>query len=710
VFEGKFMSAKPFRNSWSASNRAATLKLFAKLSVIAACAGLGAVSSAATVEFKISPDVKGREYRQLLSSVSAMGALTSASGTGVYSMTLASDAAANAAVQSLREKRSVLWAAKPSTEVSDKPALQPEYHPRIMALELHAGSDPKALASRLSQATGQSIQYKRMAAGNRALVVLPSQTTPALMAAVAVTAEQDSAVVRASRVRVMKHQWIPNDSLWTQQWSLGNGVGGIRAADAWDLTPSGSVQVAVIDTGIRSHPDLDGKRVAGFDMIQEQFISVDGDGRDSDPSDPGDYECPFDNPFGNTSSSWHGTHVAGIVAATTNNQEGLSGVAPNARIQSVRALGRCGGTAEDVADSIRWAAGVPVPGLPSNPNPSKVLNLSLGGSGPCEAVEQSAVDAAVARGAIVVVAAGNDASLASDFSPANCKGVIAVAASNLLGDISSYSNFGSIVSISAPGGDFGNLPGIISTLNGNGTQPGAQSYAVYSGTSMAAPHVAGVVALMLARDPSLTPGQVLNRLQSSVRAFPSGSDCASVPGACGKGLLDAGNAVASVVVNRGVNEIAASRDRVHVVELFNNTTGRYQLSADPVEITRLAASGWSRTGYIFPAFSFTKSFESIALAQPVCRARLLGGDAAVFSANTGECKDYAANAGLRVDGVVFAGALPNPTCPVGSYPIYEMVRQEPTTFNVRTLYDVNEMARLRTLGWRDSRIAFCAPN
>jgi hypothetical protein len=146
------------------------------------------------------------------------------------------------------------------------------------------------------------------------------------------------------------------------------------------------------------------------------------------------------------------------------------------------------------------------------------------------------------------------------------------------------------------------------------------------------------------------------------------------------------------------------------VELVNPATGRYQLSADPVEITRLASSGWSRTGFIFPAFSFTKLFESIALSQPVCRARLVGGGASVFSANTGECKAYQTNPAYTVDGVVFAGAIPNGTCPVGSYPVYDIALQEPTTYNVRTLADSAEINRMLTLGWRVSRIAFCAPN
>ena len=213
--------------------------------------------------------------------------------------------------------------------------------------------------------------------------------------------------------------------MWGFKYSPGS-IEGANFTAAWDVTTgSASQSIGIVDSGIaRNHDELAQQlRVhssfpfGGHDFISDASSSGDGDGRDNDPMDT-------------SSFCGHGTHVAGIIAASTNNGSGMAGVAPNARIVPVRALGRCGGTSEDVADSIRWAAGVSVAGVPVNQNPAKVLNLSLGGTGPCNANMQSAVDSALARGAVVVVAAGNDAVLASGFSPANCKGVVAVAASN----------------------------------------------------------------------------------------------------------------------------------------------------------------------------------------------------------------------------------------------------------------------------------------
>ncbi len=673
-------------------------------------------ASAATVEFKLSPSLKGVEQRTATKLASALGLTAARGANGVYSVVVADDAQALGVASNLREQGSVLWAQSTTTDKPLSRAVpETEYHGRMLAITLNDPTAADATVARLSARTGQALRLKRMTNSSRALVVLPVGTTAASLAAVAVAATADSAVRSAERMRVYRHQWIPNDTMWSQQWSLGTGVGGIRAAAAWDATPSGSVAVAVIDTGIRAHPDLDAKRVAGFDMISETWIASDDDGRDADPTDPGDADYGLDcSSSWSFMSSWHGTHVAGIIAASSNNGEGIAGVAPNARIVPVRALGRCGGTSEDVADAIRWAAGVPVAGTPANANPAKVLNLSLGGYGPCSANEQSAVDAAIGRGAVVVVAAGNDATLSSYFAPANCKGVVTVAASNLLGDLSSYSNFGSGISISAPGGDFGDLPGILSTLNGGITQPGVPSYATYAGTSMAAPHVAGVVALMLARDPSLTPGQVLNRLQASARIFPTGTDCSAAVGACGAGLLDAANAVQGVALNRNVGDVSASADRMRIVEIQNTVTGRFALVADPVELAQMLSGqrggSWARTGYSTDVFSFTAHDALLAISQPVCRARLVEGGAYTYSANGQECKDFAANSGRYVDGFVFAAAFPNGDyCPVGSSAAYEYVRLDESGHNLRTVWDAAAHVVMGSTGWTRSRIAFCLP-
>jgi hypothetical protein len=183
--------------------------------------------------------------------------------------------------------------------------------------------------------------------------------------------------------------------------------------------------------------------------------------------------------------------------------------------------------------------------VPANANPAKVLNLSLGGSGACGTTYQDAINAIIAAGTTVVVSAGNSSADASGFRPANCNGVITVAATNRNGYKASYSNYGATVEISAPGGETsvsGN--GVLSTLN-TGTQgPVADTYVYYQGTSMAAPHVTGVVSLMYSRKPSLTPAQVLSYLQSTVTAFPAGSTCTTSN--CGSGIVNAGAAVAAV--------------------------------------------------------------------------------------------------------------------------------------------------------------------
>jgi len=300
---------------------------------------------------------------------------------------------------------------------------------------------------------------------------------------------------------------------------------------------------AVIDTGYRPHADLAANLLPGYDMIADTFVSNDGNGRDSDASDPGDAiaagECGGGDPPQDYDSSWHGTHVAGTIAAVTNNGNGVSGVAYNAKIVPVRVLGKCGGYTSDIADGIVWASGGTVGSLPLNANPARVLNLSLGGSGSCDSTSQNAINSARSRGAVVVVAAGNSNANASGFSPANCSGVITVAATNRSGGRAYYSNYGSIVAVAAPGGDVRSSAanGILSTLNNGATAPGADAYAYYQGTSMAAPHVAGVVALMLAKNPALTPDEVAARLKSSTRAFPA--TCSQ----CGSGIVDASAAV-----------------------------------------------------------------------------------------------------------------------------------------------------------------------
>lgn len=343
----------------------------------------------------------------------------------------------------------------------------------------------------------------------------------------------------------------PDDPGFAQQWHYRNNgtgndesPGGINLPRAWDRSVGSSASVvAVIDTGILpDHPDIDGSPnlLPGFDMISDTFTSNDGDGRDADASDPGDGvaagECGLGTPA--QPDSWHGTHVAGTVGVgRTDNNQGVAGVNWSSRVLPLRALGRCGGSIADINDAIRWAAGLPVPGATTNPSPAKVINMSLGAGAPCSAspATQSAINDVVAAGVTVVVAAGNEASNASNSFPASCDNVITVAASDFNGDlVRRYSNFGAVVDIMAPGGDLsadedndGNPDGVLSMVDGG--------FAFFNGTSMATPHVAGVAGLLVAQNPTLSP-QAIEKLIKDNALTRNSRQC---PEPCGAGLLNA---------------------------------------------------------------------------------------------------------------------------------------------------------------------------
>lgn len=321
-------------------------------------------------------------------------------------------------------------------------------------------------------------------------------------------------------------QRIPNDPCFSFQWHYQDNEGGANLPVKWaENTGDANVVVAVLDTGIAANRDIAAaNRAEGFDFVSDPAQARDGDGRDPDPTDPGD-----------SFQSWHGTHVAGTIGVVaTDNGQDVAGVAWRVRVSPVRVLGFEGGTTADIADAIRWAAGLSVPGAPDNPAPAQVINMSLGGPGRCGPTFQNAIDDAVAAGALVVVAAGNDASDAANFSPSGCDNVVTVAASDREGRLAFYSNFGAAVEIMAPGGDMrvdldddGVPDGVVSIVRG-----GVEGM---NGTSMAAPHVAGVAALMLAEDASLTPDEIVRRLQENARP----RDAAECPQPCGAGLLDA---------------------------------------------------------------------------------------------------------------------------------------------------------------------------
>ncbi|MFJ8959319.1 S8 family serine peptidase [Lentzea sp. NPDC102401] len=353
----------------------------------------------------------------------------------------------------------------------------------------------------------------------------------------------------------------PNDTEYSRQWDLFEATAGMNVPGAWSSTTGSGVTVAVIDTGYVTHSDLAGKVVAGYDFVSDAARARDNNGRDSNPADEGDWtargECGTDAngnpvPAQDSASSWHGTHVAGTIAAATNNGKGIAGIAYDAKIQPLRVLAKCGGATSDIADAITWASGGTVSGVPANANVAKVINMSLGGKSSCSTTYQNAINGAINRGTTVVVAAGNSNDNASLYTPANCSGVITVAASSREGNRTFYSNYGTRIDIAAPGGETRrgtDTPGTIttpengiwSTLNAGATTPGAENYKPYQGTSMAAPHVAGLAALLVAKKPSLTPAQVKDLIKTNARPLPG-----TCSGGCGAGLADAAKTVAAV--------------------------------------------------------------------------------------------------------------------------------------------------------------------
>lgn len=361
---------------------------------------------------------------------------------------------------------------------------------------------------------------------------------------------QDSTVEFVEPDLRMVAKSTPTDPLYSQQWHYYEPTSSVNAPGAWDVTKGAGSVVAVIDTGIRSHADLAANILPGYDFISDTDISNDGNGRDSDATDPGDWmtigECGGGEPNEEIGSSWHGTHVAGTIAALSGNGVGGTGVAPQAKILPLRVLGKCGGYLSDIADAMVWAVGGTVSGVPANPNPAKIINMSLGSAVPasCSRTYTDAIDIARAAGALVVVAAGNESDSADSYPPANCAGVFSVAAVDRDGAMSYYSNHGSVVDIAAPGGAqyFENdSNGILSTANSGTHGPVADNYVFYQGTSMATPHVAGVAALVWSAKPTATADDVEAALKLASRPFVE--TCSG----CGAGMVDATQAVGYVL-------------------------------------------------------------------------------------------------------------------------------------------------------------------
>jgi serine protease len=334
------------------------------------------------------------------------------------------------------------------------------------------------------------------------------------------------------------------DPLWRRQWYMHDPKVGIEAPVAWRDTRGEGAIVAVLDTGVTPHPEFDGQLLPGYDFITDAQAARDGDGRDADPTDEGDWVEAGDCRARQSSpSSWHGTHVTGIVVARAGNTPGIVGVAPEAKVVPVRVMGRCGGRLSDVADAIVWASGGEVAGIPSRP-PVDVINLSLRVPGACGMTMSRAIAQARARGTAVVAAAGNDSIKASGVAPANCPGVVSVAALARDGSMAWYSNYGEGVTVAAPGGSLGRMgiDDILSSVDGGERGRQRPIFKYYAGTSMAAPQVAGLVALMRSADPLIGVDEITAQLVDNARPLPG-----PCPKGCGAGLIDAGATVDAVI-------------------------------------------------------------------------------------------------------------------------------------------------------------------
>lgn len=518
---------------------------------------------------------------------------------------------AQAAAHRLSQLEGVLWAELEAESIR-KPAVQSmtgeppvilEFLVKLKDDRLTAPLN-QGLLEKLSKAIGQPLTYSRNTTVARVLR-LDKAVTQSQAAVIEKTLESLSEVLYADPLQWAKKQTIvPNDPDFYGQWHLYDAetsAGGANVQAAWNITKGAPhIGVAVIDTGaLFSHPDL--KRALGsnrprmkergWDLISDPSNARDGDGRDAYAGDEGNWTpavCLGSIITDTSPSDWHGSHMTGIVAATTNNHQGVAGINFKAKVVPVRVLGACGGSFDDVNDGIYWAAGgKDVPGTKPNRNKVKVLSMSLGADVPCSDSDQAAIDYALSRGITVVVAGGNSTIDMKQSTPAGCRGVIAVSAVGPTGDLANYSNFGKIVSIASPGGqifwsimnkagtviDFKEiLPfGIYAPVNLSLERPDpkAMGYAWYQGTSIATPVVSGIVSLMLSLDRHhrLTPQKIKDIIQGTARPFPLTtiqlvqnaktlvveetevpSRClSSLKGLCGPGIIDAEKALKAVL-------------------------------------------------------------------------------------------------------------------------------------------------------------------
>ncbi len=661
----------------------------------------------------VAPETLAR--LQKLSGVSLSLAAVSRTGSLEFSLPQPLDSdAVDAMTRSLRSDRSVLWAeaVRATPAAKSRSFAQGATFQGDKLMVRVAGDAPPdwtLLLPRFSALIGTPLSVERSIGGVWVLR-LAKAVPDGVLGTMATLLETDPSVRFADPVRRAVVKRIPNDPSYSKQWALSDPVGGVDAPTAWDIDiGSAGVTVAVIDTGVTSHPELAGRVLPGFDFIR----------RSTDPSDPGDAttggECFPDSPA--EASSWHGTFVSGLIAADTNNGVGIAGMDWNAKILPVRVLGPCGGTFDDIIAGILWAAGLPVAGTPANQNPAKVINMSIGGFTACPQALQDSVNQALALGIVIAVAAGNESDDASSSSPANCSGVISVGASTRKGERTLYSNFGRGVDISAPGGDGNDASTLISSISNDGlTNPGNPSYAIGAGTSFATPLVAGTASLMLARNANLTPGQVQGIITGTARNFANNSTCA-VAQTCGGGLLDAGLAVQSTIPATQT----APPGTVPIVEYYRPNKDHYFMTGDSAEIASVDANlsaTFQRTGGVF--FAWLDPALAPADAQPVCRfySPLPLIDSHFYTALASECQfvqTHWQGTWFLERAAAFYVLLPdaNGSCRPGTLPVYRFFDNRNDANHRHTIDLTARLAMVNRQwapeGFGPNGVAFCSP-
>ncbi|MEA3084585.1 MAG: serine protease [Paraburkholderia sp.] len=493
----------------------------------------------------------------LWSKAAARSVLASAAGISL-SLALAACGASSASDTAPAAQEPVAAAASSASSVSsdtlpletalkmNMTSLSPDASSDRFIVKYKAGTAERGAASavqskldRLANAFPSKARHmRRMGTGADVLTTerkLTAKETRAFMRAIA----SDPDVDYVEPDTEMSTTMVPTDPEYFRQWSLASNLKpatpypGIRAESAWDMANGSGSVIALVDNGVTSHADLDANILPGYDFTANN--------RGGNGSNPGitTETC---------SVQWHGTHVAGIMAAQANNGLGIAGIASAAKVVPVRVMNGCGkGYTSDIADGIVWAAGGSIPGVPANAHPARVINVSLGGNGICETTFQNAIDYAVSQGAVVTAAAGNDQTSATNFEPANCRNVINVGGSNRYGARWIGSNFGASVDLAAP------ADSIWSTYNSGTMAPRAEAYAFMNGTSMATPMVSAVIALAQSVAPTpLSAAEMRTLLAQNAQPFPTGQP----DQALGRGILDAN---ATVVAARS-GKIPAAAD------------------------------------------------------------------------------------------------------------------------------------------------------